>query len=81
MVEEERRDVVSRATAVQAVVDALVASPPVADFSRAGLVRSVADRICKRLAVRGLVKITPSGWSPAPPLVCPAPLVESSVEF
>ena len=74
--QHERRNYVNRVKAIKAVLAVLAAGPlrisgDIDEFSR-----DVAERICKRLALNGLARMTCNGWEPAPPLLMPAVLVE-----
>ena len=71
----DRRNHASRAEATRLVLEALAGAPDAADGWRArGLPAGVVERILKRFAFRGLARVTPSGWAPAPPLLCRVPL-------
>ena len=69
----ERRNYQSRAVTIGAVLDMLLSGGVPA--SQHGIHQSVTERICKRLALRGLVRVSGTGWEPSPPLLCPAFLV------
>ena len=73
----DRRNHASRVAALQAVVSWLVNRHEGRSSSKPAVIPpQVTERICRRMAIRGLARITPGGWQAAPALIHPTPVVE-----
>ena len=73
---QDRRDYGRRAAATQSVVlDLLYRIGPVE-----GVAPDAVQRILRRLALRGLVRVGPTGWRPALPLLMPVALQPSNTD-
>ena len=69
---QERRNVTTRRRSLQRALTALLTANAEAQNAENG---EAIGRIIKRLAVKGLARLTQGRWAPAPPLLMPATLV------